>query len=309
MSLIHEIQAALMKDESHIGHILLKMRFLAAQLGSDVLADWVKHELEGYPRDVTVPDYRRLSISYRGTFYGPFGSGIQNAPLPSYLIEKFAGPKWTTHEERQSISSLYEMYQINKKKMEGSFHIDATNLILLLQGKIYEDLACNSVVGDVSSSQVFNIIFVVRSRLLDLTLELQKKVPEISKIKINHSIDMSKQMPRNVTNIVNQVIGGNYQGSTAIGDGNSPNVVVVRGDVNSLVQELVSKGIPDEDAKEFAKIVEEDGVEEEGEPLSRRAQLWFADKAKQIASGVWGVSLSVATDILKQSAKQYLGLS
>src|SRR5690349_3788885 len=138
MSIFRDIQAALMTEDTHIGHILLKTRFLAAQLDNDLLEDWVRHELEGYPRDVNVPDYRRISVTYRGTFSGPFGSGIRNAPLPSYLIEKFAGPQWVKHEERQSISSLYEMYNNVKQDKDGSLTIDATTLILPLQGKIYE---------------------------------------------------------------------------------------------------------------------------------------------------------------------------
>ena len=167
MSVLSEIQTELMQDGTHIGHILLKMRFLAAQLGNDILADWVKHELEGYPRDINVPDYRKISITYRGTFFGPFGSGIRDAPLPSYLIEQHAGEHWVTHQERQSISSLYEMYEKSKNNKDGFLQIDATNLILLLQGKIYENYACNSVTGVVSSSQVFNILFLVRSTLHD----------------------------------------------------------------------------------------------------------------------------------------------
>ncbi|MGO8608860.1 hypothetical protein ACC848_38470 [Rhizobium johnstonii] len=36
MGLLHEIQASLLNDNSSIGPILLKLRFLAARLGSDV---------------------------------------------------------------------------------------------------------------------------------------------------------------------------------------------------------------------------------------------------------------------------------
>jgi hypothetical protein len=109
MSLLQEIQAAVIQDGTEIGPILLKLRLLASRLGSAPLEEWVKHESEGYPDDSPLPDYRIIHVSYTGTFSGPFGSGVNNAPIPSYLIEKFAGKRWTHDEMRQSIAGLDEL--------------------------------------------------------------------------------------------------------------------------------------------------------------------------------------------------------
>ena len=80
--LLHEIQESVVQEGADLGSILLKLRFLASRLGSDVLEEWVKHESEGYPKDVEVPSYRIVGVSYKGTFSGPFGSGIQRPPTP-----------------------------------------------------------------------------------------------------------------------------------------------------------------------------------------------------------------------------------
>lgn len=85
MSLLREIQASLMERGQDTGPILLKLRFLASRLGSDVLEEWVKHESEGYPKDTEVPDYRKMKVSYTGDFSGPFGSFIRDAPIPPCL--------------------------------------------------------------------------------------------------------------------------------------------------------------------------------------------------------------------------------
>lgn len=134
MSLLTEIQAALI-DGQPIGPILLKLRLLASRLGSDVLEEWVKHESEGYPPGVSLPDYRKVGVSYVGTFSGAFGSGIENAPIPPYLIEKFAGKGWNDYEIRQSVSSIDELLSSGNS---GTLQINAADLILLLQGHIYE---------------------------------------------------------------------------------------------------------------------------------------------------------------------------
>lgn len=85
MSLLHEIQTSVVQEGANLGSVLLKLRLLAARLGSEPLGEWIKHESEGYPRDAEIPSYRVIGISYRGTFSGPFGSGIRNAQIPGYL--------------------------------------------------------------------------------------------------------------------------------------------------------------------------------------------------------------------------------
>ncbi|MFO1153630.1 MAG: hypothetical protein U1E42_08215, partial [Rhodospirillales bacterium] len=109
MSLLREIQESVVRDGSDLGTVLLKLRLFASRLGSNPLEEWVKHEAEGYPFDAEVPDYRRVGVSYRGTFSGPYGSGITNAQIPGHLVEEFAGPQWTKHDCRDSIAAIDEI--------------------------------------------------------------------------------------------------------------------------------------------------------------------------------------------------------
>ena len=98
-----------MQENSDIGPILLKLRFLASRLGSDLLEEWVRHESEGYPPDVELPDYRVLSLSYTATFSGAYGSGLENAPIPGVIIEKLGGKHWTNYEMRQSVAAIDDL--------------------------------------------------------------------------------------------------------------------------------------------------------------------------------------------------------
>ncbi|WP_373501536.1 hypothetical protein [Desulfococcus sp.] len=123
MSLLHDIQTAVLQDDADLGPILLKLRLLAARLGSQPLAEWVKHESEGYPAGADLPEYRVLAVSYIANFSGPFGSGIQNAPISPYLIEKFAGKSWVRYEMRQSIAAVDDLLSSSTKG--GSLGINA----------------------------------------------------------------------------------------------------------------------------------------------------------------------------------------
>ena len=181
MGLLHEIQTSVVQEGTPLGSVLLKLRLLAARLGSEPLEEWIKHESEGYPRDSEIPSYRVVGVSYSGTFSGPFGSGINNAQIPSNLIEKFAGKKWTKHEIRNGIAAVDELIR-SSADGDGTVRIDASNLILLLQGKVYADYACNGVRGTISRAALTELQYAVRSRILELTLELEKSIPAATEI-------------------------------------------------------------------------------------------------------------------------------
>ena len=107
MTLLQQIQEAITQEESDLGSILLKLRLLAARLNSDILGDWVRYESEGYPKDVDVPQYRIVGVSYRGIFLGPLGSGIYNAQIPPHLIEKHADKR-----RRIRIAEIHPVHRV-----------------------------------------------------------------------------------------------------------------------------------------------------------------------------------------------------
>jgi hypothetical protein len=217
MGLLAQIQAALM-DGQPIGPTLLKLRYLASRLGSGELEAWVKHESEGYPWDAELPNYRKIGVSYTANFSGPFGSGIKNAPIPSYLIEQFAGDMWNSHPVRQSMSSIEELLAPNDRS--GVLHIDASDLILLLQGNVYHKYACNSVTGRIPKAALVEIQNAVRTRVLELTIQIEKSVPAASTVAIGSLGDTPDQKEKDkVTQITNQVIHGNYTNISSSGSG------------------------------------------------------------------------------------------
>lgn len=140
------------------------------------MAQWVRDELEGYTNDA-VPPYRVIDVAYRGTFSGPFGTGLQNVPIPSALIDQVAGKNWTRRKMTESISEIGQL--AGSAKSDGELTIECANLILLLRDKIYPDLVCNGVVGIVSPAQMASVLDVVRSRVLDLTIAMEKADPDI----------------------------------------------------------------------------------------------------------------------------------
>lgn len=305
MSLLQQIQESVVNENTDLGSILLKLRLLASRLGSDLLEEWVKHEAEGYPKDIDVPSYRIVGVSYRGYFSGSFGAAINNAQIPPYLIEKYAGDSWTKYEVRESIAAVEEM--VKKSGDGGSFGIDASNLILALQGKVYEGYACNDVTGSISPTGFYEIQQTVRSRILELTIELEKSVPGAMHVAFGSSAP-DKTQTEQVQQISQQIIYGNVSTAVAGGAGSSISVSITERDNESLVKYLTDSGISESDASELATIMETEEPESVDEPFGEKTKGWVADNIKKATAGTWKIGMSVATKVLTEAALKYYGL-
>lgn len=291
----------MLSDEADLSTILLKLRFLASRLGSEPLEDWVKYETSGYPPEVDVPEYRIVGVTYRGTWSGPFGRMIQDAPIPPHLIEQFAGESWTSYKVRESIAGVE---QLAKSETLG---INASNLILLLQGNLYPGWACNSVSGRISPVAMKEIKQAVRSRVLELTIELEKQVPEAAAVTLTKPIPQEAASEAAVTQIFNQTILGNVTHITAT-DGAQITLSITAGDIGSMRTALIKAGLPEEAAKEFTEIVAAEPPKAIDNPLGSKALAWIKKNGPKAASGAWKIGSEVLTDVLTEAAMKFAGL-
>lgn len=306
MSLLHEIQAAVLQEGSDLGPILLKLRLLAARIGSQPLAEWVKHESEGYPCDAELPDYRFIPVSYTANFSGPFGSGIKNAPIPPYLVKALAGEHWVRHEMRESIAAVDDL--LANAENGGHLTIDAADLILMLQGKVYSDYACHSVTGSIARSSLATIRHAVRSRVLELTLELEKSVPDAAAVAMGPAALPSAPSAAAATQIAQQIIYGNFTSIAATGDGATIQVAVAPHDARSLAKFLTGSGMAEEDAQELSRLAASEEPESNEEPMGPQVRNWLVENLKKAAAGTWKMGVSVAMDVVKEALLKYYGL-
>jgi hypothetical protein len=302
---LREIQASLISDEPNLGSVLLKLRLLAARLGSDILGEWVKHEMSGYPKDMELPDYRIVAVSYKGSFSGAFNSAINNAPIPTWLVEKHAGEQWVNHRVREGVAAIDDL--VKSCQDSGGLGIDASNLILMLQGKIYENYACNDIKGSISRSSLVQIQNEVKSRALELTIELEKSIPAATEIVLSPNKD-SNIDEQEVSRITNQTIYGNYTAINNSGAAAQIGVTNTQGNSEQLATTLENAGISKESAQELAEITKSEEPTSKEEPLGEKAKKWMLDNLKKAEDGTWKVGISVATDIIKKAVMGYYGL-
>ena len=307
MSLLREIQASLMDPDQDIDPILLKLRFLASRLGSDPLAKWVRFESDGYPNEAELPDYRILAVTYTASTLGSGGSRMRNVPVPTQLVMKTSGDFWKNYECRKSVATIDSL--ISGAKDGSGVRIDASNLLLTLQGKFYPDDTIYEVTGLLSVPELVGIKSAIRSRLLELTIGLERETPSVTDITLGPvKVSVGAEEQQKVSQVTNNVINGNYTAISNSGVISGLMLSIVPKDADSVVSALVEKGMSEEEAQEFAKILAKEKPECVDVPFGAKAKAWVDDKVEKMASGAWNVSVAVAKEVLTEAALKFYDL-
>ena len=222
------------------------------------------------------------------------------------MIEKYAGKSWNIHEERQSVAAIDDLIKFSKGK-GGRLQIDASDLILLLQGNVYEGFACNSVTGFIPVGALVELQSSVRTRVLELTIRLEKEIPRVATIAVGPQSNHSTMDTNEVSQINNQVIYDNHVEIHSSGAEAQFVLNIGRGDINAFTKALTASGIPESAAKEFATIVSEEKPESKVEPFGERARDWLSRNLGRFADGSWKVGIAAGTNLLTEAAMRYYG--
>lgn len=300
MGFLETIQAELVDRDSSIASTLLKLRLLAAKLGSDELAQWIRYEAEGYAQDADIPPYRVLGISFSGTFHGPFGTGVQNAPIPSLLIKKYAGDDWTVYKIRESAAAVEKM----ASGTEG-VDLDLSNLMIPLKGKVYPEYVPAQIVGHVSHTALVETFNAIRNRILEITIEIASKVPGAE------GVDLTSitREPEATTQVFHQIIHGNMTNIQSSGADASIQVTVAQRDIKSLTDCLQNLGLSVKETEELARLIShQEPTKKEEAGLNPGVRKWLSDRIMNgFDSGITG-GVAAATKIVQEAAMQYWGL-
>ncbi len=300
MGFLNSLQAELVDHNMSIASALLKLRLLAAKLGSDELTEWIKYEAEGYPQDADIPTYRVVPISFSGTFHGPFGSGVKNAPIPPLLIKKFAGEDWVTMKIRESAAAVENM--ANQK---DGLHLDLANLMVVLQGKVYPDYSPAQIVGYVSQTVLIGASNAIRTRLLEITIEIASKIPSAE----GEELASIKREPEVARQIFYQTIHGSMTNIQSSGSDAIIEVTIYEKDRESLKNGLSKFGLSEEDSRELATLIaQHKPMDLKDSGLNAGVRKWLADRiTKGLDAGLQG-GITALTRIVQEAAMQYWGL-
>jgi hypothetical protein len=170
MSLLREIQNDLASATGDVTAILRKCKILAARLGSDKFAKWLEWELGGYPESQPVPPYRRLSITYFASFMN-VAWRHPRAPVPLQVIPEQHRKSFQEMEFREGVAKAIPL-------AEHGAIIQRPELVFALQGKMYPDMDCHGVWGQISGIEFAHLISSIKNRVLDFSLKIEAENPD-----------------------------------------------------------------------------------------------------------------------------------
>jgi hypothetical protein len=168
MRMLQQIQSDVLDHNVPLSSILRKAKVFARQLKSEELEAWASQELDGYPSNSTLPDYRILKTVCVGKWSNGYWS-YNNHPIPLQSIED---------DDLRRLLTVYSLYggvrSIEQYAVERNMYffvpleiVAAVNYYVSQDDYGYEEI--HYAFGPQRFEQVLDTI---RNRLLDFLLAL-----------------------------------------------------------------------------------------------------------------------------------------
>jgi hypothetical protein len=302
MNILEEIQNAAIDASSDLGTILRKCKLLAARLGNQPLEDWLIWESNGYPDHVEVPDYRIWHLEVKGHFSGPFGSGIENAPIPLACLPMEVRKHYQRYECRQSIASIESTL---KETTTGIIKVSTGDLALTLGMKIYKYQNCVQAWAEFGAGNLIELVNAVRNRILDFALAVWKEAPNAGEPEADTSSNIEATK---LTQIFNTTVYGGSAKVVGTATASSILLNIVPGDFSSLEAILRKKGVHEHDITDLQAALEEEKEPKSDQGFGPKVSAWISKMMGKAAEGSWNISLSAAGNILSEIISKFYGL-
>lgn len=301
MQLVDEIIDLLSSSKPNLENALFKAQVLAHRLGEDDLKQWVDSELKGYSDHSNLPPYRVLNVTVMGNFSnGAYRYSKQ--PLPVMNLDKRLRERLEVTHLTQSIAVIEEWSR------------NESNLSIVIAPELYGTLSkglgggysVERAWGEHSVGAMLQVIVEVRSRLLDLALQLSDRIPR------EPEIDQIKQVSKEVAVgeiFKNAVFGDNA--TIVVGSGSIHGISnsIVRNDFESLASALRNQHLPEADISSLRMAIEEDdGADEhKSQSFGPRVRQWIGGMVSKAGSTAWQVSVGAAGNLLSVAIGAFYG--
>lgn len=201
---------------------LKRTKVLLQELNNDKLLQWVNYEIEGYPENADIPDYRMIGGQVYGTYFkGSIATHVQYNHVPISLgnLPDEIKNDILTIKITQGIEALNAMVIESRRKENGG-------LTRLIPSELYPHIAqANNDLGmiivtasvELNMAEILNIFPKIESKLLDILLFLEKQFGKLDDLDINTESKSEEELER-ITNHIYVVIYNDK--SITIGDKN-----------------------------------------------------------------------------------------
>jgi len=302
MNLLEDIQNAATDSASDVGALLRKCKILATRLENQQLENWVIWESNGYPNDISVPNYRVWPLEVKGHFLGPFNSGLRNAPIPTILLPENLRKSYTEYECKMSVSAIESAIEGNTS---GMLQISTNNLAVTLGTKVYENMNCLQCWAEFGVMSLVEVLNAVRNRVLDFSLALWKENPNAGETNSNNKKRISSDK---ITQIFNTTIHGGTANLVGSANNSSVQFNIGLNDFESVRRAFQNNGMSKNDIADLEDALKQDERPQSAKKFGANVSSWIARMMKKASEGTWDISIAAAGELLADIISKYYGL-
>ncbi|MFD8557364.1 hypothetical protein ACFV1N_08760 [Streptosporangium canum] len=181
-SLLSQIEHDALDSSLPLADVLLKCVALGGHTGSSALRDWAKRELDGYPTEEDVPDYRVITATLwmrhtNRAGYNPLTQQISPQALPKGIREHFA-------EEIRLTDPLSQLEALSKRDEPLTVtRSSAQDLAQLMTQQGWEDgrIPRNQIISDIywqmEPIAIGSVVSRIRAALVSFVAEVVAAMP------------------------------------------------------------------------------------------------------------------------------------
>lgn len=302
MKLLNELIESLSTQESSLTGALLKTKVLLHEIGHKELAEWVNHELNGYPDDKELPEYRILPAQVLANMAN-LAYQVNSHPIPLGHLDDDARQRFESARMYQSLAVLEKLTNAEGGVLESPIPMEYNGIFGEGLGNGFVIQRVWRSIGKPSVAQIF---VQVRSRLLDFVLELKEQIgSDVSEQEIKHrtsSIDTS--------GLFNNAIFGNNT-TILVGNNNAQDVtnIITQGNFDALAEFLKKHevGEPNIAELEIAIKADEKSLEVSQKQFGPAVKNWLRTMLSKAVDTSWNIELGVASSLLATALQNYYG--
>lgn len=210
-------RSQLLKDvvsgKESIENILLRLKVVLSDLNNKPIMNWVNGELQGYKETDDVPNYRILKGNPMGTYFINSVVKYTDASVPlGHLLPSDIIDELNILEFTDSITAVQNL--LNGENRNNLSKLIPTEYCHAISTR---ELQIASMRIGYSSIHLDGIVSNVKSKPVDIVMELEKQFDNLDDLDIKAQVEESSTKREQVTYNIEQII---YEGSIEVGDKN-----------------------------------------------------------------------------------------
>ncbi|HBT3002023.1 TPA: hypothetical protein MBF24_005174 [Klebsiella pneumoniae] len=289
--MVIRFQEMAMNSETPIASLLRMAKAIAVKLDLKDVDEWMTHELNGYPRDASIPEYRIIRCELKAIH--PH-HGLVQAPVPNWQQEQ----KLTTVFVREAAGAL-EAGAADKATL--SFRLP-TEYAHRLQSNQPEFLRFD-LVRIAGYHTMLNIVDQVRNRLHEWSLELEQQG-----ILGEHLQFSQREKERAPMTTNNFNFNGNVSNAGVIGADNHAftqqnTLHITAGDFDALKARLELLGFAPQDVQELKMVLDSEPAPKDSGRVLPKVYAWIGKAGERVLDA----GLDKAAPLAIEAITKYLG--